>query len=47
MKQHSFIDSVINSLVLDYGIGKGKYTPYGYVLLVKNEGGDPSSVSFN
>ena len=47
MKKTSLIDRVINYVVLDNGIAKGKYAPAGSVPLVKNEDDVTVSGSFN
>ena len=47
MKQLGLIDRVISAVGLDDGMAKGKYTPAGSVLLVKNEDVVPASGSFN
>ena len=47
IQQTGLVGRVINSVVLDNGMSKGKYTPSGYVPLIKNEYGVPVSGSFN
>ena len=46
MKQPGLIDCVINTVELDYGMAKGKYTPDRSLPLVNNEDGVPVSGSF-
>ena len=47
MKHPGLIDRVISAVGFENGMAKGKYTPAGYVPLVKNEYGVPASGSFN
>ena len=47
MKQPGLTNHVINAVVIDNYMAKGKYTPAGYVPLVKNEDSFPASGSFN
>ena len=47
MKQPGFIDCLISSVGIDEEMAETKYTPAGYVPLVKNEDGVPVSGSFN